>query len=370
MKKLIIIAILVTLVNYASAQNNVQWINNIKLSGYFMTQYQYSGQESEKSNSFNLRLARISLNGRIKKDFAWKIQLQVNGNTTTLGQSPRVVDLFTEWQKYDFIRIKLGQFKCPFTFENPMNPIEQGFMGYSQNINKLSGFSDRTGEHASNGRDIGIQIQGDFLKNDNGRNLLHYQLGVFNGQGINVKDVDQRKDIIGGLWVMPIKGMRIGLFGWDGSYARKGSWTENDVTKTGTRSLNKYRYAFSAEYAANDWTFRSEYIHNTGYGFATTYNTKSDEQKADINTNDGNKADGVYALILAPIFKSSLHAKLRYDLYRPRADWETSCTQYEAGLNYEITKNILICAEYALINNRALTKHNYNVVDIQADVTF
>lgn len=44
---------------------------------------------------------------------------------------------------------------------------------------------------------------------------------MFNGQGINTKDVDNQKDIIGGLWVMPISGMRLGAFGWTGSYARK-----------------------------------------------------------------------------------------------------------------------------------------------------
>ena len=56
----------------------------------------------------------------------------------------------------------------------------------------------------------------------NGRRLLHYQVGVYNGEGINQKDTDQRKDIIGGLWVMPIQGVRIGAFGWTGSRADVG----------------------------------------------------------------------------------------------------------------------------------------------------
>ena len=155
-------------------------------------------------------MVRMALEGRLLQDFYWKVQIQANGNTSDLGSSPRMVDAFAEWQKYDAFKIKAGQFKRPFSFENPMHPITQGFMGYSQNITKLSGFSDRVGEHASNGRDVGVQIQGDFLKNNAGRNLVHYQVGVFNGQGTNQKDVDQRKDIIGGAWVMPIKGLRIG----------------------------------------------------------------------------------------------------------------------------------------------------------------
>lgn len=214
---------LVALVSMAAhaQEKKVSWINNVKLSGYGIVQYQYSGKEGAKANSFNLRLARFSLDGRILDDFYWKAQVQFNGNTSTLGSSPRVVDLFGEWQKYDYFKVKAGQFKRPFSFENPMHPVDQGFMGYSQIISALAGFSDRAGAHASNGRDIGVQIQGDFLKNANGRNLLHYQVGVFNGQGINMSDVDQQKDIIGGVWVMPVAGMRIGAFGWTGSYARR-----------------------------------------------------------------------------------------------------------------------------------------------------
>ena len=66
-------------------------------------------------------------------------------------------------------------------------------MSVAQSVQKLASFSDRAGAHPSNGRDIGVQIQGDFLKNNAGRNLVHYQVGVFDGQGINVRDVDQQK---------------------------------------------------------------------------------------------------------------------------------------------------------------------------------
>ena len=203
MKKTIIMALLAAASVSASAQQKQTIEIPSWLSGYGMTQYQYSGQKDAESNSFNIRMARISLEGRIAGDFYWKTQIQFNGNTSTLGSSPRMVDLFAEWQKYEYFKVKIGQFKNPFTFENPMHPIDQGFMGYSQNVSKLAGFSDRAGEHASNGRDIGLQFQGDFLKNANGRNLLHYQIGVFNGQGTNTKDVDQQKNVIGGVWVMP-----------------------------------------------------------------------------------------------------------------------------------------------------------------------
>ena len=341
----------------ASEQKRVieipQWIRDIKLSGYGMLQYQADDKYStttpdqkDHANSFVLRLFRLSLEGRIARHFYWKAQMQVNGNTSSLGKSPRLVDLFGEWQRYDFLRVKAGQFKRPFSFENPMHPITQGFISYSQAVSKLVGFSDRTGEHSSNGRDIGIQIQGDLLKNANGRHLLHYQVGIFNGEGINASDADNRKDIIGGLWMMPVAGLRLGVFGWTGSHVI------NDV------SVGKNRYALSAEYAADDWTFRAEYIHSQGYGSVLA---------------DGDKADGFYALCIAPVIKDKLHIKARYDVYRKRKDWSTSKTFYEIGADYLFTKNLQINVEYARVNDRCIVtpgKHNYNLVDVELDFRF
>lgn len=403
MKKTIIMALMAVASVSASAQQKQtieipSWLSNVKLSGYGMTQYQYSGQKDAESNSFNIRMARISLEGRIAGDFYWKTQIQFNGNTSTLGSSPRMVDLFAEWQKYEYFKVKIGQFKNPFTFENPTHPIDQGFMGYSQNVSKLAGFSDRAGEHASNGRDIGLQFQGDFLKNANGRNLLHYQIGVFNGQGTNTKDVDQQKNVIGGIWVMPVSGMRIGAFGWTGSYARKGTWNDDEQgniiykkdaagnsvldkdgkpvkeTFSGTRNLNQNRYAFSFEYKKDGWTVRSEYIHSTGKAFAKSITNFNDANAKDCNLNAkiGDKAQGVYGLVIAPLAQlpknSRIDVKARYDMYQPNGKSNMQRTQYEAGLNFHIGKRISILTEYALINDKTLAKHNYSMAD--AEVCF
>ncbi len=390
MKKEIIMALAAMTLTATNAQEKktIQlpaWLSNVKLSGYALTQYQYSGQKGAESNSFNIRMGRLALDGRIANDFYWKAQIQLNGNTSTLGNSPRMVDLFAEWQKYEFFKVKIGQFKNPFTFENPMNPIDQGFMGYAQNVNKLAGFSDRAGGHASNGRDIGLQFQGDFLKNANGRNLFHYQVGVFNGQGINTKDVDNQKNVIGGVWFMPVKGMRIGAFGWTGSYARKGNWTEKEMTAanvypaqyvevehSGTRKLSQNRYAFSFEYKANDWTVRSEYIHSTGKAFAKSINNFNDADAKDCTVNEkiGDKAQGVYGLVIAPIISKKLYAKARYDMYENNGETNSMKTQYEVGLNYNISKNFTILSEYAFVNDRNLAKHNYSMADVEVCFRF
>jgi len=335
------------------------WVKNIKFSGYGMLQYQGQDQEGAESNTFNLRLARFILDGKIG-DFDWRAQIQGTNVKGPGEPTVQLVDLYAEWRKYPEFKIRAGQFKRAFTYENPTHPITQGWRGYADVINNLSGFGDRTGEKSSGGRDIGIQLSGDLFPNADGRRLLHYQVGVYNGEGINEKDKDNRKDIIGGIWVMPIKGLRIGAFGWTGS---RGGMT--DPLTNEVRSVEKNRYAFSAEYSQDEYMFRAEYLHSQGWGAA-----KAGNNVRTIDYSKGDKADGWYAFGIVPVIKGKLHAKARYQCYRAQKEWGTAKTSYEAGLNYFFTKNLEMHLEYARINDRSLTKHDYNLVDVELDFRF
>ena len=343
-----------------------QWVKNIKFSGYAMLQYQGEDKEGSHSNTFNLRLARFILDGKIG-DFDWRAQIQ-GTNATGPGQpTVQLVDLYAEWRKYPEFKVRAGQFKRAFTFENPTNPITQGWRGYADAINKLSAFGDRTGERSSGGRDIGIQLSSDLFPNANGRRVFHYQIGVYNGEGVNQKDMDNRKDIIAGVWVMPIKGLRIGAFGWTGS---RGEMVDakliDPVTKQPmTRSVEKNRYALSAEYDKDEYTFRAEYIHSQGWGAKSPGNNVRE-----IYYENGDKADGWYVFGIVPLIKGKLHAKARYQTYRNKKEWGSSVNQIECGLNYYFTKNLELHAEYSRVNDRNLAKHNYNLVDVELDFRF
>ena len=337
------------------------WVKNIKFSGYGMLQYQGQDKEGAHTNSFNLRLARFILDGKIG-DFDWRAQIQGTNVKGPGEPTVQLVDLYAEWRKYPEFKIRAGQFKRAFTFENPTHPITQGWRGYADVINNLSGFGDRTGEKSSGGRDIGIQVAGDILPNANGRKLLHYQVGVYNGEGINMKDQDNKKDIIGGLWVMPIKGVRFGAFGWTGT---RGEML--DPITGQTRSLKKNRYCLSAEYDKDQFTFRAEYIHSQGWGAA-----KAANNVREIDYSKGDKADGWYVFGIVPLIKSKLHAKARYQSYRVSKEWSSSVNQLECGLNYFFTKNLEMHLEYSHVNDRNLAddKHNYNLVDVELDFRF
>ena len=369
-----LIAMLITMVGTVSAETSAEveevqettqqttievpaWVKNVKFSGYGMLQYQGQDPEGNHSNSFNLRLARFILDGKIG-DFDWRAQIQGTNAKGPGEPTVQLVDLYAEWRKYPEFKIRAGQFKRAFTFENPTHPITQGWYSYANVINSLSGFGDRTGEKSSGGRDIGIQLSGDILPNASGRKLLHYQIGVYNGDGINTKDKDNKKDIIGGVWVMPIQGVRIGAFGWTGTAGVvSATYTDNLGAKQALtcNSVRKNRYCLSAEYDKNEYTFRAEYLHNQGYG---------------ANLDLGDKADGWYVFGIVPVIKSILHAKARYQTYRDNKEWNRAKNMYEIGFNYFFTKNLQLNCEYSLVNDRSLSKHNYNFVDLQLDFRF
>ncbi len=357
-----------TLAEVSDAQETTQekatievpaWVKNIKFSGYGMLQYQGQDPEGNHSNSFNLRLARFILDGKIG-DFDWRAQIQGTNVKGPGEPTVQLVDLYAEWRKFPEFKVRVGQFKRAFTYENPTHPITQGWYSYANVINALSGFGDRTGEKSSGGRDIGIQVSGDVLPNANGRKLLHYQVGVYNGEGINSKDKDNKKDIIGGLWVMPIKGLRVGAFGWTGT---RGEMATTFTDESGAKqsmtivSVRKNRYALSAEYDKDEYTFRTEYLHSQGWG---------------ANLDLGDKADGWYVFGIVPVVKSKLHAKARYQCYRDNKEWNRAKTMYEVGMNYFFTKNLQLNFEYARVNDRTLAsdKHNYNFVDVELDFRF
>ena len=356
-----------------------QWVKNVKFSGYGMLQYQATDQEGAKSNAFNLRLARFILDGKIG-DFDWRAQIQ-GTNATGPGQpTVQLVDLYAEWRKFPEFKVRAGQFKRAFTFENPTHPITQGWRGYADVINRLSGFGDRTGEKSSGGRDIGVQIQGDLFPCSDGHRFLHYQVGVYNGEGINTKDKDNRKDVIGGIWLSPVKGLRLGVFGWTGSHGdmvvasetvptglymldEGGNMVAVTEKKVTTASVPLNRYCLSAEWDKDEYTFRAEYLHSQGWGSGVVGSNT-------INYALGDKADGWYVFGIVPVIKGKLHAKARYQTYRVEKSWASSVNSYEIGLNYFFKKNLELHLEYARVNDRKLAKPNYNLFDVELDFRF
>ena len=189
-----------------------------KFGGYIIGSYKYDSESSQHGgDGFGLRLVRVYVDGTVLKDFKYRLQVELNG-------TPHVKDAFVSWSHWKELEVKMGEFKRCFTFENPYNPWDVGFGDYSQLSKKLSGFGDRVGEKSMGGRDLGLQVQGDaFRSKRDGHAQLHYAVAVYNGQGINLRDENLRKDFIGTLQWSPVEDLWIGTFGWAGNWHSKDS---------------------------------------------------------------------------------------------------------------------------------------------------
>ena len=322
-----------------------------------MGKYSISDRSKQESNSgFDMRFLRLYVDGNVYKDFYYKFQLEVNGAPGE-DKGPRIVDAFVEWQKFDFFRVKFGQFKRSFGFENPYSPIDVGLGSYSQATMKIASIGDRNGEHKSSGRDLGAQIQGDFLTAPDGHKWIHYQIGLFNGQGINHTDKDNHKDLIGGLWFSPIKDLAIGGFGWNGKYTNE-KYDSSDPKSL--KSVKRVRWGAGLKYESR-WTVRGEYMSSVG-GVAN-----------DATAPD--RADAWYATLGIPVMKN-LKIYTRYDCYRHAKTWNSLRTDYGISGNYYLGKNLIFQLNYTFTDDRAArnaanpTDSHYNTFDLQLTARF
>lgn len=319
-----------------------KWASAPKFGGYVIGSYKYNDEDGKHGgDGFNVRLVRAYVDGTIFNDFAYRLQVQFSG-------TPHVKDFYVEWQKYKEFKVKIGQFKRAFTFEDPYNPWDVGVGDYAQLTKYLSGMGDYCGEPSTpGGRDQGIQVQGDlFPIGKDQHRLLHYQVMLANGQGINCTDANGNKDIMGTLQFQPIKNLFIGMFLW------KGKYTSNNVT------VGRNRWAVGAKYETSGWSARAEYAHNTGLRLSDYVG--KDAQGNEIWNGTG-RADAWYATVGIPC-TPWLKTYLKYDAYRNQGNNASLKSIYSICPNFQIHKNLMLQVQYNYVNDKTAKDSHHNEI--------
>lgn len=336
-------------------RNLTQYMSTPKFGGYFIGSYKANDDEEKNyGDGFNARLVRAYVDGSVLTDFKYRIQVELN-------KSVHLKDVFIEWTKYPEFRVKFGQYKRIFTFEDPYNPWDVGVGDYSQLVKQLSGFSDYTAKEfngSNGGRDIGLQFQGDFLpvSSDNHK-LIHYQVGVFNGQGINVADADKYKDFMGTIQVQPLKDWYIGVFGW------KGKYTANGIT------TDRNRLAFGTKYEHNGWTVRAEYGNHSGQKISD-YEINSLGEQELLPTASNGKADAWYATVGVPV-TDWFKCYVKWDAYRIDKTNDNMKNIYSVCTNFQLHKNLMFQLQYNLVDDKlGATDKTYNEFWVQTYIRF
>ena len=319
-----------------------------KFGGYIVGTYKYNSQEGKNGgDGFGLRYLRLYLDGTVLKDFKYRVQMNVSGEPGSKNGA-RVIDAFISWQKWAPLGIKLGEYKRCFTFENPMNPWDITSGDYTQLTKHFTGMGGDLYQGAANsgGRDLGVQIYGDAFKVGKTQHyLLHYQAGIYNGQGINTSDKDKEKDYIATVQLQPLKGLYVGVFGWSGSFF---DGAQSNYFKRWAAGIS-YEGLFSA---------RAEYARNIYADGADTHGL-------------GQKSDAWYIRMGIPTWRW-LRVNLGYDAYRKdMSTWTSLNSIYSLGLQARPHKNLQFQLQWNYCHNNASgVDKDYHQLWTQAYIRF
>jgi phosphate-selective porin len=261
-----------------------------KFSGDVNVRYRYD--DLDNANSFDVRRARLDIRGSVTKQLEYRIYLDFVG-------APKMTDAYLTWKMNDYLSLQAGQYKIPFSLENPYNPNALETVDNSTVISNLVNYSDKYGVSA-NGRDVGLMLTGNLLRRD-GFSIINYSAGVFNGQGINVADKNKQKDFSGTVIVNPFKSLSLAVSHYNG-------WAGDD-------EFARHRTGFGAKYDDNRLLVRTEYIQG--------------KNKREDTASDG--AYGVVGYFVHP----KIQALAKYDYFRGDTDDNnTRQENYILGVNY------------------------------------
>lgn len=325
MKKREIFRITALLVVAAHLPVQAQKISLPKISGFVNARYSYSSDDNV-AHGFDIRRVRLAASGEVTSKLDYKVQAEYES-------SVKIIDAYVRWKIAKPFNIQIGEFKVPYSQETLYGPTSWLTIENPTVVSKLNGYQDLSGLNV-NGRDIGVQLYGDLLPSKNGFSYVSYKVGVFNGNGINTKDNNNKKDFAGLLYIRPIKQLTLTGGHYQGHY---GKLHEEHV---------RIRTSAGAEWKDGTLTVRSEYIHG--------------------NTA-GQKSDGVYALAGVQVSKY-VQPVISYDYFKPDKDGREEQHNYQIGVNVTPIKRVRIQAAYTY--QKHLVGKDVNLAEVQGFLEF
>lgn len=315
---------------------------NVKLGGWIDAQYQFSQSEDSKSSVFMIRRARLDLKGSLSRWVDFRLQADFAPN-------PRLIDAYIKVNLCKYVQVQVGQFKIPFSLENILSPLELELTENAQVISALSGYKDVSGVSSySNGREIGLMLLGTLASATvRGEKIpiLKYGVGVFGGNGINVKADNMAKDISARLEFCPFVNHL--------TFSVSGYWGKYDMLYDNVPTHNdgvRIRYAAGAQYADKHWMVRSEYLWGK-----TDFESFDEDQ--DVFIPYGVKSQGCYFTIgywfmmgwgKNSAVQQKIRPLLRVDYYERDIAAHNPSMVYAAGVEWWPERHLRFQLAYSL----------------------
>jgi len=153
------------------------------MGGWAQADHRFFLDGHPRVNDFFIRRARLDIRGVLEDDFAYRLYTAYEG---TFG---KLQEAWLEYRKFPMARIRVGQFKAPFSLEAIYSAKWIRFIERALGPTNLAPFEE-----------IGIQVFGTLWCKS-----IEYAVGVFNGRGKNLPDSDSDKEVAGRITVQPFR---------------------------------------------------------------------------------------------------------------------------------------------------------------------
>jgi len=258
--------------------------------------------------------------------------------------------------KNNALTVRFGQFKHSYTMENPMSPTQLELIDvYSQAVLYLAGEGPDQLNGVNYGRDQGLMVFGDILKNK-----VHYELALMSGQGINRKDQNNQKDFIAKLELRPIDGLRIVGSGYLGTGNAVGTAAWNPSIKVGD-NYKRNRYSAGAEYKTATYC-PGQYKEARPASIRAEWLGGKD---GDVNSRGG------YVTTCIPVYDALdvVASGETFDRNTKVAGWDQ--TNLTLGLQYWFYKKCRVQLQYTrCLCGEQISSKDYNWLQAQVQVAF
>lgn len=333
--KFVLCAIALFISMLALAQEKVDRMP--KAYGFLQMPYTANFDQDFKLESNTIAIQRVCFGfyGNLTEDLTYRVSGDFN-------RRPILVDAFLDYKICDVLSIRAGQFKMPFTIESNESPLDLEIHDYGVVIKKLVGYENGVTGIGALGRDIGVMVNGTFLKG-----FIEYRIGVFNGNGICNRDNNNRKNVVGRINIHPwIKTLTLTCSYQNGDYKKV---EENDVTNTTTTIYGvNNRWSGGVQYKDERFVFRSEYI-----GGETGRNMMVSDT---VFENKPFNSNGFYAVAgywfnLGKEGKHKLMPAFRYERFeRDESEAKGAISYYTAGLFYQPIRQLNLKLNYQFVD--------------------
>lgn len=214
------------------------------ISGYAQAGWDY---DSEGDPKHDFKLRRIILMADYRINDHWNAFIMTDFKALSLHE------YWVNYRVAPWMNWKLGQFKTPFSLENPISPsvMEMITQMSAPGTWMIAGGSPFMMPGGA-GRDLGLTVYGDIDK------WVSYDLAVMNGAGRNKSDDNSWKDFVGRLTFHPLKQLKVSgslILGKGALKSVEGGIPGCEAT---TGDFKRNRYAVGAQLLTKPVSVRSE----------------------------------------------------------------------------------------------------------------